>query len=328
MKNKLFAAAAFGIAALGLFGCVGGSGSGYASGSGSDTRKLKIVASIFPEYDWTREVLGGLADEAELTLLLGSGTDLHSYQPTVSDIIKIADCDVFIYVGGESDEWVSEVLAENENEDRVVVNLMEALGDAVREEETLEGMQEEEGEEEETEYDEHVWLSLKNAKTLCGKIAEALGEADPGNAEEYEANAAVYSEKLDALDAEYESAVASSDKKALLFGDRFPFLYMADDYGIECYAAFSGCSAETEASFETIVFLAGKVDELGLKSVMTIENSDQKVAKTIVENTKEKNQKILTLDSMQGTTSEDISGGATYLSVMESNLDVLREALS
>ena len=303
---------------------------------------LQIVTTIFPEYDWVMNILGDKAEGAEVTMLLDSGVDLHSYQPTADDILKIASCDVFIYVGGESDEWVEDALQEATNKEMVVVNLLEALGDSVKEEEVVEGMQEEEhdhdadeeheeGEEHEheegPEYDEHVWLSLKNAASLVNTIADSIAAADEANAETYKANAQAYIGKINALDAQYAEAVAAGSMKTLLFGDRFPFRYMTDDYGLDYYAAFVGCSAETEASFETIAFLAQKVDELGLHTVMTIEGTDHRIAETIVQSTKGKDQQILSLDSMQGTTSEDAAGGSTYLSVMESNLEVLKEAL-
>ena len=182
-------------------------------------------------------------------------------------------------------------------------------------------------EEEEPEYDEHVWLSLKNAKVFCKATADDLSEIDKDHAETYQKNEENYAAKLDELDQNYQKTVDEASQKTLLFGDRFPFRYMVDDYGLDYYAAFMGCSAETEASFETITFLAGKLDELGLKNVMTIEKSDQKITKAIIENTKDKNQKILTLDSMQSATSDDVKAGTTYLSVMEDNLEVLKEAL-
>ena len=465
--------------------------------------KLKIVTTIFPEYDWVRQIAGDQISNMELTMLLDNGVDLHSYQPTADDIMKISDCDIFVYVGGESDEWVEDALKEAVNKDMQVINLLEVLKDTVKTEEAVPGMQAEEGhnhgvadfadsdvkdrnlsdwdgewqsvypyvldgtldsvmekkaesgtktaeeykesyiasyetdiekisidgstitytrkdgtstatydsegfyirhkddgskqvrykyqkvsgdvdaptyivfsdhnissaepehfhlyfgedgfdslveegkhfptfypasltgteiademlEHEEKEYDEHVWLSLKNAQTLSNAIASALETADPANKETYAANAASYVEKLAALDEQYQEAVNSASQKTLLFGDRFPFRYLVDDYGLSYYAAFAGCSAESEASFETISFLAQKVDELGLKNVLTIEKSDQKIAKTIIENTKDKNQNILTLDSMQSTTSDDVANGTTYLSVMENNLNVLKEAL-
>ena len=289
--------------------------------------KIRIVTTIFPEYDWVREILGDKADSAEITMLLDNGVDLHSYQPTADDIIKLSDCDLFVYVGGESDGWVEGALKSAANKDRKVINLLEILGDSVKEEETVEGMQEEEEDHGEKEYDEHVWLSLKNAKTLVGAISAALQELDPDNKDAYAANADAYGQKLSALDAEYQKAVSAGTYKTLLFGDRFPFRYLVDDYGLSYYAAFAGCSAESEASFETVSFLARKVDEGKLPCVLTIEGKNHKIAETIVQNTAGKNQKILTMDSMQSTTSQDAAGGTTYLSLMEKNLDVLKEAL-
>ena len=305
------------------------------------TDKLRIVTTIFPAYDWVKAVLGDQADHADITMLLDNGVDLHSYQPTADDIVKISDCDLFIYVGGESDGWVEDALKNATNKDMKVVNLLEVLGDKVKNEEVVEGMQEEEHEHEdgeeheegeehehEEEADEHVWLSLKNAEVLVGTISNALQEVDPGNKDAYAANADAYVKKLSALDAEYQTAVDNAARKTVLFGDRFPFRYLVDDYGLNYYAAFVGCSAETEASFETISFLAKKVDELKLPCVLTIEGKNHKIAETIVKNTAPKSQKILTMDSMQSTTSKDVASGTTYFSVMEKNLAVLKEALA
>ena len=321
--------------AAGILGGCGKAASSSApapSALQSGNKPLKIVTTIFPEYDWVREILGDKADHAEVTMLLDNGVDLHSYQPTADDIIKISDCDLFLYVGGESDGWVEDALKEATNQNMKVINLLDVLGEQVKEEEVVEGMEgeeEEEADEEEgPEYDEHVWLSLKNAETLCSAITDALEEIDPANKDAYAANAASYLEKLAALDGEYQTVVDNAARKTVLFGDRFPFRYLVDDYGLSYYAAFAGCSAETEASFETISFLAGKVDELRLPCVLTIEGAQHKVAETIVQNTAEKNQSILTLDSMQSTTSTDVANGTTYLSVMESNLDVLKQALN
>lgn len=296
----------------------------------SDDTKLSIVTTIFPEYDWVREIVGEKADHAEITMLLDSGVDLHSYQPTAADMIKISDCNLFIYVGGESDRWVADALQEAVNKDMVVLNLLDVLGDRVEEEKIVEGMEadEEKGEEDGPEYDEHVWLSLKNAEVLCSAISDALQQIDPANKDIYAANAAAYTQKLAALDAKYQAAVDTAARKTILFGDRFPFRYLADDYGLSYYAAFVGCSAETEASFETISFLARKVDELNLPCVLTIEGAQHKIAETIVQNTAEKNQRVLVMDSMQATTAQDAANGTTYLSVMEQNLSVLNEALS
>ena len=261
-----------------------------AKKSDKNNGKIKVVTTIFPEYDWVREILGEKSENVELTLLLGSGVDLHSYQPTIKDIAKISTSDIFIYVGGESDEWVDDVLANATNKNMKFINLMEVLGDKIKAEEIKEGMQAEEEEHEheaeghhhhDEEYDEHVWLSLRNTKVICTEIANALCEKDSANADIYKANLAAYSAKLDVLDAKYADVVKAGNKKTVLFGDRFPFRYLVDDYGLDYFAAFVGCSAETEASFETVIFLAKKVDELGLKSILTIEKSDKKIARTI-----------------------------------------------
>ncbi|MCD8376782.1 MAG: metal ABC transporter substrate-binding protein [Oscillospiraceae bacterium] len=322
MKKILAALLAALLPMLALTAC------GASGGDGAqETDTLQIVATIFPEYDWVLELLGDNPAGAEVTLLLDSGVDLHSFQPTADDIIKISTCDLFIYVGGESDTWAEDTLAEASNEDMVVVNLLEALGDGVKEEETVEGMEAEEEDEEETEYDEHVWLSLKNAQTLCRYLSGRLCEIDPAHSAAYQENTEAYVERLDALDGEYQSAVSAAAGDTLLFADRFPFRYLCDDYGLNYYAAFSGCSAETEASFETIAFLAGKVDELGLTGVLTIDGSDQKVAQTILSTAQTESAQILTLNSMQSATLEDAAAGASYLSIMEDNLEVLVQAL-
>ena len=284
--------------------------------------------------------LGDKVKNVEVTMLLDNGIDLHSYQPTINYIAKISDCDMFIYVGGESDGWVNDALKNAKNDKMKVINLLEVLGDSVKTEELIEGMQEEhyhhheeiteekhEHEYYEEEKDEHVWLSLKNAKILCKVIADNLSEIDPENKDIYSANVSTYIEKLSVLDEEYKKMVNGSNRKIVLFGDRFPFRYLVDDYGIDYYAAFVGCSAETEASFETVAFLSKKTDELKLPCVLTIEGANHKIAETVVANTYSKNQKVLTMDSMQSTTSSDVKNGITYISVMEKNLDILREAL-
>ncbi len=332
MKKSISVLAALMISCISLlYGCAPG---GTASAAAPE--KLKIVTTIFPEYDWVINILGDEKDKAEVTMLLDNGVDLHSFQPSAEDILKISSADMFIYVGGESDEWVEDALKEARNKDMSVINLLDVLGSSVKEEEVVEGMQaeeeeeeEEEGEEgeEEIEYDEHVWLSLKNAKVLTEYISKELMRIDPSSADKYKANTEAYIEKLSDLDKRYEEAVSEGDKKTVLFADRFPFRYLTDDYGLSYYAAFVGCSAETEASFETITFLAGKADELSLRSVLTIEGEDKRIAETVVNNTVSKDQKILTMDSMQSVTAKDVESGVTYLSVMEEDLEALKEAL-
>ena len=332
-------------------------------------KKLSVVCTIFPEYDWIRELVGDKKDNYEITYLMDKGVDLHSYQPTAEDIAKIANCDLFVYVGGESDGWVKDALKESKNDKMQVVNLLEALGNNVKEEEVVEGMQEEDehdhdhGKKEdadhdhehkedadhdhehkddadhdhdhdedghhhdEVEYDEHVWLSLRNASSLVNELAARLQIIDPENKDYYAGTAAEYTSKLGDLDSRYLAAVKKAKNKTVLFGDRFPFRYLVDDYGLKYYAAFVGCSAETEASFETVAFLAKKADELKLNNVLVIENSDQKIAKKIIETTKAKNQKIVEMNSMQSVTADQIADGATYLGIMEANLKALEAAL-
>ena len=506
--------------------------------------KKSIVCVTYPEYDWVMNILGSKASNFKVTLIQKSGADLHSYQPSVKDIATISSCDMLVYVGGESDEWVEKALSNAKNKNMVVVNMMEVLGDKVKEEEIVEGMEHEhhhedeeeaahhhhsvafkdsdvknrslsefEGEwtsayvyykngsldsaieftasqepktdlaalkkcydqglktsidyinikgsnvsftisgktteakygyagykivqyaagnrgvryffevkgkangcpkyigfndhmiaptkpehyhfyssnvsiddmckesdnwptyfpksytkdqvskafagynpmahhsaaedhdhehhhheaeahhhhhhddEEEVEYDEHVWLSLKNAIVITNVLSEKIQKIDSSNAGVYKANAGAYTKQLSDLDREYEKAVAIASKKTVLFGDRFPFRYLTEDYGLKYFAAFVGCSAESEASFETVAFLAKKVDELGLKSVLTIEKGDKKIAKTIVSSTKSKNQEILEMDSLQSVNESDIKSGRNYLSAMKKNLEVLKKAL-
>ncbi len=322
---------------FGLTGC--GTGTDGAPGStdaAGGEERLSVVTTIFPEYDWVMQVLGDRAAETDVTLLLDDGVDPHSFQPAAQDIMKVSSCDVFIYVGGESDFWVDDALKESVNPDRKDLRLMNELEDRILEEELVEGMEpadeEEAGQaaegEEEPEADEHIWLSLPLAQTSVQAIARTLGEADPDHAAEYAANADAYCEELAALDADYDEMIGTAARKIILVGDRFPFLYMAKEYGLTYYAAFQGCSAETEAGFSTIAFLAKKVDELGLPCVLTLEASDQSIARTIVESTASKDQQILRLNSMQTVTGRDADAGMSYISIMKENLEVLKTALN
>ncbi|MBR1553519.1 MAG: zinc ABC transporter substrate-binding protein [Schwartzia sp.] len=335
-----------------LGGC--GKQSAEAPAPKPEPKKIKIVTTIFPVYDWTRNILGGEASNVELTMLLKSGADMHSYQPTADDLVKLSSCDVLIYVGGESDQWIEDARKEAVNKNMVALRLMDVLGERLKHEEEFEGMtahhydekekdghkhpeepadhkheehKPDEKHEHHDEYDEHIWLSLKNAALCADAIADALSRADAAHAEAYKANVASYLEKLVALDRDYAAAALASPKKTLLFGDRFPFRYLVDDYGLKYYAAFPGCSAETEASFETIAFLSAKLDELKLPAILTIEGGSRKVAETILYNTPAHDQKILVLDSMQSTPQGKASSGQSYLDVMRKNLDILKEAL-
>ncbi len=306
---------------------------GCGSENARQINRHRIVCSVFPEYDWTRQILGSHTDDFELCYLLESGADPHSFQPSVEDMMKVADCDLFLYIGGESDAWTADAIAEAVNPDMQTVALLDVLGGETVTEEVKEGMQaEDESEEAEDgeeapEYDEHVWLSLRRAKTVCAEITEKLCQIDRANAADYRANLTAYTQKLDALDQDFQALADSASQKTLLFGDRFPFRYFTEDYGLDYYAAFVGCSAETEAAFETVVFLANKLDELGLDTVYTIESSDGSLARTIIENTKDKNQQIAVLNSIQSVTAQQVADGTTYLSLMQQNYDVLKAHL-
>ena len=314
-------------AAILVTGCLSACASGHQPPA-PDDGKIQIVTTIFPEYDWVMNILGENPAGAEVSLLMDSGVDLHSFQPAADDFLTISGCDLFVCVGGESDRWVEDALKEAVNKDMAVISLLDVPGHLARKEETVEGMQEEGHEDGDPEYDEHVWLSLRNASLFVRGIADTIKTIDPEHAQMYENNTSAYLEKLAALDGEYQAAADDAAYHTLLFGDRFPFRYLSEDYGLDYYAAFAGCSAETEASFETITFLAQKADELSLPAVLTIEGSDHRVAQTIVNNTKSRDQKVLILDSMQSVTAKDIQNGTSYLSVMEKNLSVLKNALN
>ncbi|MBR5739087.1 MAG: zinc ABC transporter substrate-binding protein [Lachnospiraceae bacterium] len=289
------------------------------------SKKLSIVTTVFPIYDWTREIAGN-AENVEITYLLDHSVDMHSYQPTVQGIASIAAADLVIYVGGESDEWMADALSKATNPKQKALNLMEVLGNAALEEEWAEGMAggPEPGE---TEYDEHVWLSLRNAELFVQVISKAVQELDPAKKQEFEARTEAYLEKIRALDAKYRAAAESAAAKALVFADRFPFLYLVKDYGIPYYAAFSGCAADSEASFETVAFLAKKIDELGLKTILVIETSDRRLAETVRQTTSKKDQEILMMHSIQSVSAGEVQAGFTYLDAMEENLKTLEKAL-
>ena len=403
--------------------------------------RLSIVSTIFPQYDWVREILGDTADDFDLTLVLNNRVDMHSFQPSVSDIVRISTADLLIYVGGHSDGWVEDALRQAINPDMIVINLMELLGDAVfteahhhhhhdhhdhdhhnhdddghghhhhdhnghhhnnhddedhdhahhhdhhnrdddghghhhnnRDDENRDhahhhdhdhhdddghghhhhdhnGHHHHDCDDEDCDHDhynhdhhhhdhhhdhhhhhgeadEHVWLSLRNAMIFTTAIADALSILSPENAALFAANLAAYNARLSSLEQEYQAVIDAAPIRTLLFGDRFPFRYLIEDYNLDYYAAFPGCHAETEASFSTIIFLSGRVDELGLRHVVVTESADKSIARTIINNTQSADQQILVLDSMQTSNALDRQNGITYLSIMEENLEVLRQALS
>lgn len=326
-----------------------GCGTSGQADTDSEKDKIKIVCASFPEYDWTRQIVGEENENIELTLIVNNGMDIHNYQPSVEDMVKIGDCDLIIYNGGTSEEWIEDAVEDSQKKPQMI-SVMEFLEDDVVEEEVVEGMEEEEhaheteadheedhaheteagqeevDHEEDHEYDEHVWLSLKNAEKIVNKIAEAVVKIDSEQRALYETNKNAYLEKLESLDASYEVAVQEAKGEILLFGDRFPFRYLTEDYGLTYYAAFPGCSAETEASFETIVFLADKIEECKLPCILTIDGSDKTIAESIQKNV-DGDVAIKELNSLQSVSEAQITEGITYLSVMEQNLEVIKEAL-
>lgn len=341
MDKKIFNLLITVVLSVGLFaGCTPSQANGVTesdSTSTADSDKISVVCTIFPQYDWVKQIVKD-NENIEVSLLLKNGTDLHNYQATADDIVKINDSNLLIYTGGESDAWIEDTIKNAKNKNINYINMMDVLGDEIKEEEVVEGMEEhddhdddheeEKHHHEEVEYDEHVWLSLDNAEITCKAISEKLGTLDTANADEYRQNAENYIKQLEALDDKYEDMVENSARKTILVGDRFPFRYLVDEYDVDYYAAFAGCSAESEASFETVIFLAEKTDELGLPAVLAIDGSDQQIAKTIISNTKNKDQKILVLNSMQSVNSDDISNGETYIQIMEENYKILKEALN
>ena len=326
-KNIVTLALVLTLAVSSLVACGSVKNSHLQSSSNEDV-KYEIVCTIFPIYDWVKNIVGD-NDNVNVTLLLDQGTDIHSFQPTTADIALISDADMFIYVGGESDEWAEDAASEAVNKKQIAVNLMEILDDEVVEEEIKEGMQaeEEDSKEDEVEYDEHVWLSLKNAQTIVSQLTDKISEMDEANQETYVQNSAMYMSQLASLDAQYQAVINIASQNTLLFADRFPFRYLVEDYNLDYYAAFVGCSAETEASFETIAFLAEKLKELGLSKVLIIENSDGKIADTVIEQAGTSATKAV-LNSMQSVTADDVKDGITYISIMQDNLEVLKEALN
>lgn len=320
---------------------------GCAAESGEmavEDEKMQILCTTFPLYDWTRQVTAGCEDSIEVSLLMDQGTDPHNYQPTTEDIIRMTEADIIVYVGGESDLWMEDVLTSIPEERREIqkyLNMMEVLGSSLREEEHTEGMQEtsegqahgeaDAGDEmhtDGTEYDEHIWLSVRNASVCVQAVADAVADLEESVRLKVVENAGEYLAKLENLDGEYETTVLEAPFHRVLFADRFPFLYLMKDYGLEYDAAFPGCSTETEASFETVIYLAGRLEEYHLPAVLVMENGDRRIAETVIANTADKDQSILVLNSMQSVTAADIEQGVTYLSIMRENLAVLQEALA
>ena len=321
-----------------------------AEDSSEDDGVYRIVTSVFPIYDWVRHIVGD-AEGVEVSMLEDSGVDLHNFYLTTGDLALLSKADLFIYVGGKSDSWADLAISASGHEGMIYMHLLDALGSDALEEELVEGMEEEgdsseaatseeevleEGAEQDehdhdhvtSPYEEHVWLSLRNAMFYVRHIARVLEDNIPESADIFAANAEDYLAKLEDLNERYFATVMTAQRKVMLFADRFPFRYLFNDYGIDYYAAFKGCSAETEASAETIVSLAGLVDELDLPVIMTIEGTNHNIAETVASSAKKQDVKILVVDSLQSVTADRVAAGADYLEIMEKNLEIFREALN
>lgn len=295
--------------------------------------KLSIVTTIFPQYDFARQISGGNAD---LTMLLGPGEESHTYEPTPQDIIEIQNADIFIYVGGESETWVDSILSSFDTSDMEIINMMELVD--VVEEEIVEGMEDEAEEEpeeeakeetedssEEKEYDEHVWTSIDNAQIISQAIADALCEKDESNSSVYRVNCEKYLTELSDLKREFNGIVKSAERNTIVFGDRFPLRYFADEFGLEYYAAFPGCSEQSEPSAGTVAFLIEKVREEEIPVVFYLELSNGKIADTIAESTE---AETLCFNSCHNVTMEQFLNGVTYVDLMKENAEVLEKALN
>ncbi len=282
--------------------------------------RLRVVVSAFPEYDLAKSVGGG---HAEVTLLLKPGMEPHSYEPTPQDILAIRGAQLFIYGGGESDVWVDRLLEAGDLGDTKVLALMDHA--LLRKEETQEYMTVEEAEEAGDEYDEHVWTSPKNMILLTEAVRDALTELDPANAEDYKMFSDGYIGQLEALDGRLRELAETSKRKLLVFGDRFPFLYLVREYGLEYAAAFPGCSGETDANPATVAHLIDTVREEGIPVVFKCDLSAGKLADTIAEAA---GAKVLTLYSVHTVSKDDFEAGTGYLALMEKNAEALREALN
>lgn len=282
------------------------------------SEKISVVTTIFPAYDLARQVAG---DKADIRMLLAPGAESHSFEPTPQDIITIRNCDVFIYVGGENDEWVDSILDSVDTGRIKIIKLLDCvdtLGEEIKE-----GMvgHEDEGS---GELDEHVWTSPLNAITITNVIRDVLCFTDSANAGVYQANARKYTQKLTELDAAFRDIVENAGRRTVVFGDRFPILYFAKEYGLDYWAAFPGCSAETEPGAATVAFLIDKVKAEQIPVVFKIELSNGNIARSIAEAT---GAKVLVFNTCHNLTKEKFEGGATYLSLMEENLEALKEAL-
>lgn len=357
MKKTILAMAMAAALVLGMTACQPKTGDQQAAASADQpAKKVKVVATMFPEYDFARQVGGDLAD---VTMLLKPGAESHTFEPTPQDITSIQNCDLFLYTGGDSDTWIKGVLSTMDTSKMKVMRLIDMVPTV--DEEQKEGMMPDDDDDQgntgvtgsavdasdhstgsaaanadqsndknkvsapNPDLDEHVWTSPKNAIQIVNKIRDTYDQIDPANKATYDSNAAAYTAKLTDLDNQFRTVVDQGKRKTVVFGDRFPLRYFVDEFGLDYWAAFPGCSADTEASAATVAFLTDKVKEEKIPVVFQIELSTGNVANTIAEAT---GAKVLTFNTCHNVTKKDFDAGATYYSQMEQNVDALKEALN
>ena len=293
---------------------------GCAKNSTADNGKINIVSTIFPQYDFARQIVG---QKANLNMLIAPPGESHTYEPTPQDIISIEEADIFLYIGGESDEWVNGILDSVDTKKTRIVRLIDCV--STFDEETVEGMEQDKNDTGEKEIDEHIWTSPKNAVAMVKVISEAICQADGKNAETYRSNTESYIKQLESLDKQFRTVVEGAKRKELIFGDRFPLRYFTEEYQLKYYAVFPGCSSETEPSAATVAFITDKVKKDKVPVVLKIELSNGTVAETIA---KETNTKVMTFYSCHNLSKEQFENGETYLSMMTENISTLKQALN
>ena len=297
--------------------------------------KLTILCTLFPQYDWLRNITAGV-DGVEVSLIIANGTDPHSYQPTAADIMNISNCDMLVYVGGDSDTWVKKAIERSKNQNINAITLTELEGIELHNissashthEDHSHGEHSHEGHSH-SALDEHLYLSLDNACAAVGALANALCKADPDNRDAYLKNSLEYTLKLANMSESFRAEVEQipAEERFILFADRFPFVYLLSDYEIHYSAAFEGCTTDVDADFDTVIRLIHEADEHNVSYIAVTEGSDKALANTIITSTKSKNQKIVVLNSMQAITKSQIENGSTYISIMKENIDQIKTAL-
>jgi zinc transport system substrate-binding protein len=309
----------------GLTACSGKNGSSQESNkAAANEKKLSIVCTNFPEYDFVRQIVG---DSADITMLLKPGAESHTFEPTPADIITIQNSDLFVYVGGDSDKWVDGILESMDQSTMRLFKLMECVN--LVEEELVEGMQPEENEkaesEEGPELDEHVWTSPANAIKIVQKLSDTICELYTADQNTIKANTADYLKKLQKLDDDFRDVISNAGRKEIIVGDRFPFRYLCEEFGLSYYAAFPGCSTDTEANASTVAFLIDKVKSDHIPVVFHIELSNEQMCNSICEATGAKSE---LLNAVHNVSDSDFKTGVTYIDLMEHNVEVLKEALN